>query len=178
MHLIHVFTVFLLCLFPLSPLSAQESDLLNEEQGDVLFKAQQWENRIVVITGSPSNPVVDLQLDLFRENLEGLQARDIALVRFLNGNIYELSDFTRNNFKARFDMNADQQGYLEDQMQSDNDIFSIVLIGKDGYWKRTWKGQTVDGIYEPLETPVSPAAIFRVIDSMPMRQREMNEKKR
>ena len=39
--------------------------------------------------------------------------------------------------------------------------FAVVLVGKDGGVKKVWRD------------PVDPKAIFTVIDSMPMRQKEM-----
>ncbi len=149
------------------PVSALAKDAAEEDRGDVLFSSLQGDRFVVVITGGRNDVLVDEQLDLFRESLKGLQARPITLVRFIEDKIFELTDFSRSNFRARKDMNAHQQRYLEAQMHSENNEFTVVLIGIDGYWMQTWKGTVdEDGVYTPRDIPVQPKAVFGAVDRM------------
>ena len=158
------FLAFFLLAFPVG---AMAKDQVEEDRGDVLFSSLQGERFVVVVTGGRNDKLVSEQMDLFRETLKGLQARPITLVRFIEDKIFELSEFSRSNFRARKDMNANQQRYLEEQMHSENNEFTIVLIGIDGYWMQTWKGTVdEDGVYTPLEITVPPEMIYATVDRM------------
>jgi hypothetical protein len=148
---------------PVRQLMAAEEE---EYRGDVLFKNLQGERSVVVVTGGRSDQaLVKEQLGLFKEELEGLKQRKVTLVRFVEDKIFELTDYSRSNFETRKEMNAHQQRYLEQQMHSDNNEFSIVLIGRDGYWAHTWRGaNNEDGVYEPLAVTIAPQQIYRTID--------------
>ena len=56
----------------------------------------------------------------------------------------------------------DRQKYLQSRLRTDDDVFSVVLVGLDGETKQVWN------------TVVDPQEIFDVIDAMPMRERVMN----
>lgn len=156
----------------------QSADPEAEDRGDVLFSSLQHERNIVIITGGRNEELVKQQLELFKEEIEGLKLRDVTLVRFIEDKIFELSDYSRSNFRARKEMDSYQQGYLEDEMHSDNNEFSIVLIGKAGYWARTWKGAVnEDGIYEPLEVTIPPAVIYRAIDAVAAAEKKRQSKR-
>lgn len=57
---------------------------------------------------------------------------------------------------------ADVHGPLHKKLGLEKKGFSVVLVGKDGITKQEW------------HDPVDPKKIFTIIDSMPMRQKEMN----
>ena len=57
---------------------------------------------------------------------------------------------------------ADVHGPLHKKLGVEKKGFSVVLVGKDGSVKQVW------------HDPVDPKQIFTIIDSMPMRQKEMN----
>ncbi len=60
---------------------------------------------------------------------------------------------------------ADAAG-LRDASGIEAGRFAVVLVGKDGGEKARWSG------------PVSEREVFARVDAMPMRRREMREKKR
>ena len=134
---------------------------------DILFDSLQWKARTLVLTGERDDPLVIGQVGELKANVEGLRDRSIAVIRFDGDNIFEMSDFSRFDYRGRYDMNANLQRYYESEMQSDNDEFSVVLFGKDGQFKQVWKER---------EEVVPLNEVFAVIDAMPMRQREMNKK--
>ena len=57
---------------------------------------------------------------------------------------------------------AGPDGPLRKKLGVEKKGFFVVLVGKDGSMKKVWRD------------PVDPKAIFTIIDSMPMRQKEMN----
>ncbi|MFP4314406.1 MAG: DUF4174 domain-containing protein [Alphaproteobacteria bacterium] len=140
---------------------------MSAKANDILFDSLQWRARVLVLTGEENDPLVIEQKLILRDNFEGLRERSIAVIRFDGDNIYEMDDLSSFNFHGRYDMDADLQGYYEDEMNSDNSIYSLVLFGKDGQRKEVWIDR---------EEPVAMSEVFTVIDAMPMRQREMNGK--
>ena len=113
-----------------------------------------WKNRLLLVFApSTSNEEYEKQLRL----LEGLELdfedRDLLLGKFLEQEEGELDDatvFPKEAAKLRDDFGAGK--------------FAVVLVGKDGGEKfRTKK-------------PVPAEEIFRRIDAMPMRRREMSDR--
>lgn len=131
-----------------------------------VFSTLQWKARALVLTGNADDPMVAEQMRIFRENIEGLKERDIALIRFLYDNLDEIDGLSDFDYRGWYDMDAAEQGFMEDQLGTDNNKFSVVLVGKDGELKRVWA---------PENHSVSIEWIFGLIDSMPMREREMRD---
>lgn len=131
-----------------------------------VFSTLQWNARALVLTGNADDPMVAQQMQIFRNNIEGLKKRDIAVIRFLYDNLDEIDELSDFDYRGWYDMDAAEQGFMEDQLGTDNNVFSVVLIGKDGELKQVWA---------PENHTVSIEWIFGLIDSMPMRKREMNE---
>ena len=57
---------------------------------------------------------------------------------------------------------ARPNGPLHQKLGVEKKGFAVVLVGKDGQVKKMWRD------------PVDPKKIFTIIDSMPMRQKEMD----
>ncbi len=74
---------------------------------------------------------------------DGLRERDMVVLELLGG---EHAEALRSDLKVS------------------NDLFVVVLIGKDG------------GEKERFLEPVEPTQLFSLIDRMPMRRREMQER--
>ena len=111
-----------------------------------------WKNRPLIIV-APDN--ADAQLAEQRKKLAGfrddLRDRDMAVVEIIAG-------------RANTVMGPGTGVNAPELMKSLNlkgDRFEVVLLGKD------------TGIKLRSERPVSTQALFSLIDSMPMRQREM-----
>jgi len=118
----------------------------------------QWDNRILVVTAnSESDSLYQKQMLEFEDREEGLRDRDLIIFSvFRNG-------------MSRLDQQALHQKSSEailEKYGSDDSDFRILLIGKDG------------GVKLGKDSPVMAKDIFGLIDSMPMRQREMRENTR
>ncbi len=145
--------IFLLCLALLAVpgvvYPAGPLDLVDLDQ-------YRWKNRLLFLF-SPSSEVPayqSLNQELNR-NFDGVRDRDLLVFRILEQgpsamDSQEISPQGAENLRRRFGVN---QG-----------TFTTVLVGKDGGVKLFRSGR------------VSLTAIFALIDSMPMRQREMREK--
>jgi len=129
---------------------AQKDDFIEANPADF-----QWENRIlIVIANQESDSLFTQQLSNFKGNEEGLRERDlITFFLFRNG-------VSRLNEQPLHPSSAEE---ILEQYGSDQPDFRLLLIGKDG------------GIKLREKAPVSVEDIFGLIDSMPMRQREMRE---
>lgn len=150
-----------------------------QEQGEPVFDSLVWKARALVITGDYSDPLAEEQIAILRTDVPALAERDIAVLRFARDRIIEMSDLSNFQYRGWDDMDAHQQRYIEEKIQSDNNIFSVVLVGKDGLVKKVWGGplpENLDGAAPEIAPPVTAVPlneIFAIIDAMPMREREM-----
>jgi hypothetical protein len=115
-----------------------------------------WQNRLLMLFAPDSNhPLfVDLQREISSRPLE-VRDRDLVIFEILE------SGSSR--------MNADEIGpqtaaSLREQFSIPQEVFAVVLVGKDG------------GIKLRRNDFVSLQEIFDLIDSMPMRRQEMRQK--
>lgn len=141
---------------------------------DAPFDRLQWKGRAIVITGPHDHEFFEPQLTALKQEVEGLKDRDIIVITFHNRDIEVVEELSAFPFSipgmyTGGRRNDGNRNYLESQLKTDDDVFSVVLVGKDGETKKVWQSEE--------ETPVSPFAIFELIDSMPMRQQEMRTKK-
>lgn len=115
----------------------------------------QWENRLIILLCSdPGDVDVKKQLNEFRHFAAGLQERKVL--------VYQV---TPERFKQGWD-NPDKwkkSDHLFSKYKSDGSDFGLLLIGLDG------------GIKLREKEPISCEKIFRLIDSMPMRKREIEQ---
>lgn len=113
-------------------------------QDSVLFKDLQWRANVLVVTGGYDEPRVKQQLQIFQAQAKILRENDMAVIRFVRDRLIEQRDINDFQYRGWFKMNARQQGYVERQIQSDNDVFSVVLIGKNGVTQHVWAPQADD----------------------------------
>lgn len=115
----------------------------------------QWDNRIlIVIADSDADSLYKEQMLEFERNEKGFKERDlITFSVFRSG----MSRFGKQTLHPE-----SSTAILEKYDSVDSD-FQILLIGKDG------------GVKLRKDATVSAEDIFGLIDSMPMRQREMRE---
>lgn len=144
-------TVWLLLLITLSlgvsvVVTAQAANTLNS------FR---WKNRpLLVFAPSANHSAYREQVGHANGDRAGFRDRDMVLVEVppSAGSRSEgrtISEAEANVLRAKFGVGEDQ--------------FALVLVGKDGREKERW-----------LE-PTRMTEVFRVIDGMPMRQREMRK---
>lgn len=107
-----------------------------------------WKNRILIVLQHAPD-IAERQRQIIDRDIEGFLERDLIVIGFgEDNNLYrEVSDLEK---------------ILEEYSISKAD--KIVLIGKDGSVKNTWR--------EPVQTN----KLFSIIDEMPMRKAEMRKK--
>lgn len=121
----------------------------------ISLESFQWENRVLVLFASHSDDeLYQTQMDKFSSLEDEFRDRDLILISVfneecstLNGEV--ISDYSSQKIRER--LSPPESGY------------NIFLIGKDG------------GVKLKKDKVLEPAELFRVIDRMPMRQREMRE---
>ncbi len=115
-----------------------------------MFEKYKWRNRILVVL---SDDVKELnkQKDILVKSKDGLIDRDLIIFGYenLEAPFIKDSQVELNSIREEFSLSQDD---------------NVILIGKDGGVKKTWK------------TYVSSDELFTLIDSMPMRRREMRRR--
>jgi len=115
-----------------------------------------WKNRLLMVfSSSPDDANYRSLIKEMQDQRNGLKDRDILLFE-----VFEKG-------QSRLDgspLKKDSADLLRKQFGIRPGQFCTILIGKDGEEKRRW------------ESKVGLDVIFSVVDAMPMRQREMNER--
>ncbi|WP_338761266.1 DUF4174 domain-containing protein [Bernardetia sp. ABR2-2B] len=123
---------------------------------DLLDKFQ-WKNRILIVfSDTKDNSLFQKQMQLFLENKEGLEERDLIVFQVFEEIGIMPSNKTISDteeLKKRFDFSFEENK------------FAVFLVGKDG------------GIKLKVENKIlTLEKLFGTIDAMPMRQAEMERK--
>lgn len=120
-----------------------------------VFESFLWQNRLLLIF-SPrlEDSRLQRQNDILREAGEGLADRHMRIIRLVPGKPVSVDGIAMpttisDDVFRDFDIEADQ--------------FALVLVGKDGNMKMK------------RATPQNTRPIFDLIDTMPMRQLEMQQ---
>ena len=113
-----------------------------------------WQNRIVVMMASSDDRKLTEQHHILRVARDGLLDRDLVVVSMTDG-VVEVDGVERRNWDV---------DRLQQALDVSQERFSVTLIGKDG------------GVKLRSDEPVAVETLFALIDSMPMRQREMRER--
>lgn len=122
---------------------------------DITLDQFQWNNRILVVfaNDSASKPYQS-QINEFSSLEDELLDRDLILISIFDDGCATLDD------QVISDSSADD---IRTQISPAAGGYSIFLIGKDG------------GVKLKQDEVLPPEELFRVIDRMPMRQREMRD---
>ncbi|KAA9355337.1 DUF4174 domain-containing protein [Larkinella humicola] len=104
------------------------------------------DRRVLLVYGTdPAQPAFLQQQKILQTEKAGLDDRDLDVIMLTAAELPE----------------ADRQFLTKNAFQlTSSDVFKGWLIGKDGGVKHTFK------------KPIKPGDVFRIIDSMPMRQAE------
>lgn len=95
-----------------------------------------------------------LQMDKFSSLPDELTERDLILISVFEEECALLGDEIISNSSA---------SHIRSRLSPSKNDFSIFLLGKDG------------GVKLKKDDVLEPTELFRVIDRMPMRQREMRD---
>ncbi|MDQ3555900.1 MAG: DUF4174 domain-containing protein [Gemmatimonadota bacterium] len=106
-----------------------------------------WRNRpLLVFAPSAVDPRLAEQVQRVEAKRAGFEERDMVLLEITTGG------------ESRADGAA-----LRERFRIKEDVFAVVLVGKDGTEKCRWT------------EPVEMRELWELIDAMPMRRREMRE---
>ena len=128
-----------------------------EDTPNSLLESHLWEDRVVMLFAKDeANAMYMQQRDAFANTQDALTERDVIIY-----DIVRYSHVKQNN--AILPHISAQTFFDAFNAQTNNHPFTLLLIGKDGTIKRTEHNM------------VPPESLFRDIDAMPMRQREIKK---
>jgi hypothetical protein len=124
-------------------------------QGSFALRDYQWEHRVLVVSGPAENdPKFAEQRQALRLSAAAFTERDMVLVSLVDG----------SSAAGDRELTAEEVASIRAALGIEPGSFAVRLIGKDGSVKLS--GETV----------LPMAEIYALIDSMPMRQREMRDR--
>ena len=134
------------------PIAPAQAELTNI---DLLFEAHRWQNRVLLVFApTPDSPQLEEQLERFSTVQAGLTERNLVVWQLVNESETAIRDGADSNLPS---------AAFYDRFSVEDDIFTVILLGKDG----TEKSRQTE--------PVKIEDLFTLIDAMPMRQREMQQ---
>jgi len=114
-----------------------------------------WQNRLLVLSSpAPGDANFARQLQQVAATDREFAERDLVLIRLETGG---------TSLAGERELDATQVEEMRTALGIDAGAFAVLLIGKDGTVKLS------------KNTPVPPDDIYALIDTMPMRQREMSQ---
>ncbi len=123
---------------------------------ETLMEQHLWQDRVLLIFAAHmDNKSYVQQRKILDQNKTGFEARNLSTWAFID------MEFVKQNGKVLPHM-ATKPFYKHYNVRTAD--FTIILIGKDGTEKLR------------QSEPISAEKLFSIIDAMPMRQREINEK--
>jgi hypothetical protein len=116
----------------------------------------QWKNRLLIIYSADQKSLqLEEQLAKISINKEGYKERDLKVIILKNQKV----EIWRSNENHLLDFHQ----IIKELNIEEKQPFQNLLIGKDG------------GVKLKSNSPISNEKLFRTIDAMPMRQREMRD---
>lgn len=120
------------------------------------LKQYQWKNRLLLLfSPSPENPAYQALVRELQEQASGVRERNLLVFHVIEQG---------KSFLDSREIAATEARALQQRFGIEPGVFTVVLVGKDG------------GVKLKRADRVALADIFGLIDSMPMRQREMQGK--
>lgn len=128
---------------------------MTEETQPVDLSKYQWQNRLLIFFApQPDWPEYEVQVAKLAGEQAALAERDLVQIHVFE----EVEGYVGDE-----KFSPAQNELLREQFQVDTGQYALFLVGKDG------------GVKERYANPVEPEKIYALIDSMPMRQQEMEE---
>jgi hypothetical protein len=148
--------LLLLTLLPFFAMSTLDSPQDQPCNGpEISLESFQWENRILVLFASHSDDEsYQTQINKFSSLDDQFKDRDLILFSIFNVGCSTLNDEVISDSSSQS---------IRERLSPQENSYFIFLIGKDG------------GVKLKQDEVLEPDELFRVIDRMPMRQREMRE---
>ena len=110
----------------------------------------EWNNRVVLVFGNPSDPKIGDQIELLESQEAELADRDMVIIQ-VSG------EKARSVYGKASGLNASA---IRKEAKVSGERFQVLLVGKDG------------GVKLRSDSVVRNVEIFDLIDSMPMRKAE------
>lgn len=120
---------------------------------DGWFEDVRWEHRLLVISGNDESAAQ--QCRAFKAEENGMLERDLIVI--------DASEDPRVLVVGARE-NIPPAAVFRDRFRMPADSFQVVLVGKDG------------GVKERRDERFETEEVFRIIDAMPMRIQEMDER--
>ncbi|WKK74749.1 DUF4174 domain-containing protein [Marivirga salinae] len=115
-----------------------------------------WKNRLLIIySANQKSSLLEEQLAKISYKKEGYLDRDLKVIILKNQKV-EIWNSTKNH-------NLQFNKIIKELNIDENKTYQNLLIGKDG------------GVKLRSNSPISNEKLFKTIDAMPMRQREMKD---
>jgi hypothetical protein len=116
----------------------------------------QWKNRLLIIYSvNQKSTQLEGHLAKINQNKEGYKERDLKVIILINHKV-EIWNSNENH-------NLQFNKIIKELNIEETQPYQNLLIGKDG------------GVKLRSNSPISNEKLFRTIDAMPMRQREMRD---
>ena len=138
--------------------SQEKSEIMNQDQSglEIALDDYHWKNRVLVLfASSRENEQYKTQWDEFAADEDGLSERDIVLI--------SIFDQGKSQINGQ-EITAVSTETIKQRLGESGSRFTVILIGKDGTTKLR------------KHEILSVVELYRTIDSMPMRQREMRDR--
>lgn len=117
----------------------------------------QWSRRIIVAYGEDGDAAVEQFLELVRDSSCELKDRDLDVYLVTSQGVAQVTTDAA-------ELDVESETSLKYLRQATSTEFEMVLVGKDG------------GVKGHSEFPNELTQFFTLIDGMPMRQRELEER--
>lgn len=124
-------------------------------QSDML-EQYQWKNRLILLFGPASESLVEEQITELEKDPAGIKDRDLLIFHVDGDEVSFIGKSSNSKLSAH---------RLRNRYDTSEDEFRYILIGKDG------------GVKLNKKEFVPNKDLYSIIDAMPMRQREMRERK-
>lgn len=124
-----------------------------------------WKARIILVKAHEGSPSLKNQIKIIEDNNQAFKERDIIIL-FMRDKTLSTNNLL-NAFPLPSILDENWYEWIKGFIHGNTYKASVLLIGKDGGLKRIWTGN---------DLPVQSQEIFEVINSMPMRQQEIQNK--
>ncbi|MBK9562775.1 MAG: DUF4174 domain-containing protein [Micavibrio sp.] len=102
----------------------------------------------LVLTGPELDPLYIQQIEMLTPAAPQLIKHEIVTIHFDDRSLNVLPELSVSDYRLPVLRENKDTNLLEELLYTDDDVFSVVLVGKDGVAKYVWP------------TPVSPREIF------------------
>lgn len=138
-------------------MNAKRRNIIQKESAQTFdLERYNWKNRLLfAFAPSIDHPSVKLQRQKMKEQSPDMAERDLVMI-----GVFEKAQSRAGDLRV----DGEAAAALREKFKIEAGRFTVLLIGKDGTEK-----------FRALE-PVTPAQIFGLIDSMPMRGEEIKQR--